>query len=60
MCVDDGFRNTNEKERKFIDTWVRKMWEETMGARTKPLSDPRYRITGTVEERVKKVLEVIK
>jgi len=47
-CVDDGFRNTDEVERKNIDIII------------KSLLKNRIEITGTVKERVEKVLEIIK
>lgn len=59
-CVDDGFRNTDENERTFIDRRVNKMWMEAMGSRTRPIYKPEYRITGNVKERVNKILEVLK
>jgi len=47
-CVDDGFRNTDEVERENIDMIINK------------LVPNKIVITGTIEERVKKVLEIIK
>lgn len=46
--VDDGFRNTDNDERVLIDMIIKEIMPESV------------MITGTVEERVKKVLEVIK
>lgn len=46
--VDDGFRNIDEVERKNIDMIIKELY------------DIEYIITGTIEERVKKVLEIIK
>ena len=51
--VDDGFRCTDENERKMIDRYISSWWIQTRGY------DFEHYITGTISERINKIMKVL-